>query len=459
MSRIRRTLVVALLCLPYPGGGPAMAQAVRDTLGRVGGVIFDSVAMRPAAGALVQLVPREVTSGATYSTTADARGRFELGGLAAGSYLIGFYFFGTDTLNIQLPPIEVTVRAGERTRADLAVPPPRRIVAAICSASGADSIGAIVGFLRDARNDLPLDSGVVTAAWSVISIGAGGLRFEPGKAEARVSQGGSFVLCGVDAGGEVVLVAASGADTSGAIIVRIPDHGLLRRDVSVGGTVNVRGVVLTDVGRPAPNAEVLLAGRERPVLTDSAGVFRVVGARAGTQTLEARALGYVPERRAVTLAGGRDTSLQIRLTSLKKLLDTIQVVAERVYWADRSGFRQRQRSGNGRYFDREAIRKRNPFDIYSLLQTIPGIQISRSGVDEYLTMRGGIGRCTPSLYVDGVMLPTDLLADLRFLVPIEQIGALEVYSSSAGLPAQFANMNRCGAIVVWTLAPLPRKRR
>lgn len=452
-------IVIGIACLIALRPASALAQAVPDTLGRVGGIVFDSVAMRPAAGAHVQLVSRDVTFAATYSATADTRGRFEVGGLPAGKYLMGFYFVGIDTLNIQLPPLEVTVRAGERTRVDLAVPSPRRIVAAICSASPADSVGAIVGFLRNAQNDQPLDSGAVSAAWSFITIGAGGVRFEPARVEAQVIPGGSFILCGVGAGGEVALIAASGSDTSGTIIVRIPDHGLLRRDVSVGGTVNVRGVVMTDADRPAPNVEVLLAGRDRPAVTDSAGVFRISAARAGTQTLEARALGYLPERRAVTLAADRDTSLDIRLTSLKKLLDTIHVVAERVYWADRGGFRQRQRAGTGRYFDSEAIRKRNPIDVYDLLRTMPGIQITRSGFDEYVTMRGGGGRCSPSLYIDGVRLPASLLNDLRFLAPVQQIGALEVYSSSAGLPLQFSGFNDCGAIVVWTMAPLPRRPR
>lgn len=447
---------LAVLALAVFARAVAVAQTP-DTLGRVDGIVFDSVTMRPAAGALVQLVLRNVPSAETRSTTADGRGRYEFRELPAGSYLIGFYFPGSDSLNIELPPAVVDIKAGERTRANLAVPSPRRIIAALCRVPMADSIGAIVGFLRDARNHSPMVSGSVSAGWNEITIGAAGITIAPVTARAAVATNGSFVLCGVAPGGEATFVGENGRDTSGMIVVRIPDHGLLRQDVSVGGTLNVRGNVVTDAGAPAVGAEVLLAGRDRPTMTDSAGAFRVFSARAGTQTLEARALGYLPERRAVTLTAGRDTSFEIRLTSLKKMLDTIQVVAERVYWADRGGFGERRRSGWGHFFDDQAIQKRKPSDIYDLLWTIPGVRVSRSGFQGSVTMRDGIRGCTPALHLDGVRLPASMVGELSFLVPVDQIAGMEVYGR-AGVPAQFASLSGCGAIVIWTQAS-PHRRR
>lgn len=461
--RLAAALVGCAVLIP----ASTQAQAARrDSVGRVGGVVFDSVAKRPATEALIQLVPKDTSVGGTYSTRADGRGRYELRDLRPGSYLLGFYHTGVDTLNLELPPVVVEVRAGERTRADLAVPSPQRIVTAICPGTSGDSIGAVMGFLRDARNDLPANSGSVSVSWNEITIGAGGVRFVPMQSGSQVTQGGSFILCGVPAASEVTLVGAAGSDTSGAVVVRIPDHGLLRRDVAVGGTLNVKGVVLTDAGLPAINAEVRVAGRERLATTDSAGVFRIVSARAGTQTLEARALGFLPARRAVTLTAGRDTSLEFQLTSLKKLMDTIHVVAERVYWADRGGFRRRQRRGFGYFFDDKAIQQRRPYDIFSLLRTIPSVDISRTGFQTSVSLRGpvpldrkGTTNCLPALHIDGIRFPRDMVGDLDFLVPVNRIAGLEVYTRAGSMPTEFSDFNSCGAIVIWTQPPSPRRRR
>ena len=67
------------------------------------------------------------------------------------------------------------------------------------------------------------------------------------------------------------------------------------------GTI-VGTVVTAESRRPVSDAMVSIPALGRHVTTDSAGRFRMVGVHAGVHGLEARAIGYRPVRREVTVA-------------------------------------------------------------------------------------------------------------------------------------------------------------
>ena len=50
---------------------------------------------------------------------------------------------------------------------------------------------------------------------------------------ATTARGGWFAICGVPRGDDVILEAARGGDTTGAVTVRVPAHGLARRELFV----------------------------------------------------------------------------------------------------------------------------------------------------------------------------------------------------------------------------------
>ena len=430
-------------------------QAQADS-GTVTGTVFDSVNMKPAVGASVQLVARDDRGGAVFSALSDARGRFEIRA-PVGQYIIGFLHSTLDSLNIRAPYATVSVASGATARADLAVPTPSTILAAVCGHHPRDSIGAVVGFLRDARTGAAIDSGRVFAEWVDLVIGPGAIGMEERSTNGKVSDG-AFLLCGVGAaGGDAFLVANDGVDTTGAILVDIPKHGLLRQDFWLGGRVPVRITVSSEKG-PVVNAETWLAGSIRPGHTDSAGVFQFPGARAGTQTLDVRAIGYVPERIPVVLMAGRDTAVDVRLTTFRKMMDTIHIVAQRVYSADVRGFEARRRRGNGTFFDDATIQRRGARTIFDLLRVVPGVQIRRVGFNNRIIMGRGQGNCVPAVFLDGMKMMDEMSGDLDMLVSIEEVGGVEVYRGSY-VPPQFSGFNNCGAIVIWTRAPLPRKGR
>jgi hypothetical protein len=346
------------------------------------------------------------------------------------------------------------VRAAERTRADLAVPSPRRIVASLCRrGADADSTGLLIGLLRDARTGMPVDTGGVEARWNELEFGPKGINQTERKVVGWVGSDGWFALCGVAAIEDLVLFGWHGADTTGATFVAVPANGLARHDLFVGGTARVHGVVRSDRDRPLANARVALANETRIVSTDSSGTFMLGGVPAGTQTLQVRAIGYAPEQRQLVLTADADTALQIRLTAVSRVLDTIQVLGRRVYDADRSGFERRRRMGFGRFFDENDIRRRRPFDVLSLVRQVSFVRLVGNGLDRKLVMSGRGRLCEPTLFLNGGRMPKDLGGELDFLVRPEEIGGMEIYNSSSQVPAQFASFDDCGVIVIWTRPP------
>ena len=189
----------------------------------------------------------------------------------------------------------------------------------------------------------------------------------------------------------------------------------------------------------------------RPVKTNDSGVFVLDSVAQGTQTLEVRALGYVPESRVVNVTAGAPPDT-IRMTSLKAMLDTIRVTAQRVYDADVSGFQERRLLGMGRYIGREEVERRNPYEFTNLLYGHPGVRVTFSQGRVSIAMRGVQGLCTPAIFLDGYEQLVDDASDLNFMVQPEEIQGVEVYNSAPSTPAQFWGRGGtgCRSIVVWT---------
>jgi hypothetical protein len=434
---------------------PATAAAQADTSGRgeVVGTVYDSVARSPVRGATVQLVSVASPEQHAYSAITDAKGDFTISGVAAGRFVIGFQHEALDTLALNTPMRVVDVRAGERTRADVSVPAPAQIVAALCHSNPADSTGLIVGMLRDARGRDLLTSGSVLARWSDLIIDSSGLSRYERVTQAAVGIEGWFTLCNVPAMPDLALFGIHENDTTGATFVTVPANGIIRRDLFLHGTAIVRGTVRSERNVPISNARIGFIGRERTVATDSAGVFFMGDAAAGSQTLEVRALGYAPAQQPILLPAGADTTLNVSLTSVKRVLDTIQVVARRLFNRDSYGFERRKRLGGGYFFDEASVNAIRPFDLLQLLQRVPGLYVTRHGLDRQVLMRGGFhGNCNPTFYLNGMRMPKDVLPDLDLYASPQELAGMEVYRSTTA-PAQFTDFSGCGSVVVWTRPP------
>ena len=434
----------------------ASTGAAQQT-GDVSGMVYDSVARAPLRGAVVQMVPPAGTP--LYSATTDARGRYTIAGAPAGSYTIDFAHQVLDSLAIEPPSRNVEVRAAEVVRVDLAVPAPETIVTQACRTAPTDSVGLLFGILKDSRSGMGLDSGQVVARWSELVIVVGGMSNRERFAAARTVRDGWFAMCRVPSNAEVLVQALRSADSTGISLVKVPEQGLVRFDIAIGGVASVRGRVSSQ-GRPVENARVRAANSERSAYTDSAGEYRLAGVPAGTQTLEVRALGYAPEAIATTLAPESDTPIDVQLTSVKRVMDTIRVAAQRIYSIDAMGFERRRKSRSGLFFDADVVRRRSPYSVLQLLYEVPSMRVEQQGLERTFMMRGGNAAtglpCPPAFFLNGARMPDEMLSELDLLVRPNELQGMEVYQGLTVPPEFFAN-GACGAVIVWTRRAPPKR--
>ncbi len=454
------------------GLAAAWAQAAGAQTTRVTGVVYDSTAGAPLAGAVVQVVDAARPGAPPASAVADGSGRFSVGPLRVGEYLVAFAHPRLDSLGLT----DVTRRVAVREAAahvTLATPGAAAVRALHCGADAAAG-AAVVGQVRGAVRGAPLDSAVLVARWYEIGFvpGRPGLARELTERRARAGADGWFALCGLPAGGEILLHAVHavharrGADSSGAVRVRLPADGVTRHDVHVGArgaTGRLAGSVRGADGAPLSGALVTLAGAAAAVRTDDGGGFVLADAPAGTRTLTVRAVGFTPAERAVAVPAAGSDSVDVRLGSVRAVLDTVRVLAARTMPLARklADFERRRRAmAAGTALDSARVRRANvtrPSDLFRFVPsaTIVPVQDPRTGRRiELLRVRGAASGvsplCLPLVFVDG--MPLTLIEGLQeldlFLTP-DDVLALEFYPGNTA-PAQFYRYGSCGSLVVTT---------
>lgn len=484
---IRFLVLAALLTV----ASSAIAQTASSSPGaQVAGTVYDSSSHRPLTGADVQLqrvrgagsdTPPEVRT-----ATADQSGAFTFENVEEGAYVLGFFHPTVDSLGVAMPTRQIQVRAAQRLRADLAVPSPAGLIALACGPGAvSDTSALLMGFVRDAETLMPPEHAVVVLQWDEIVLGQGGARGETRHITAQPREDGWYAFCNIPVDNVPQLRVARGADSSGVVSADLVGRQVVRRDLYIGsgtrvslsdsasatagltpdgqrsvwrGRATVSGRILSsDDDRPLANARVWLDGSDATATTNDRGEFALGGLPSGSQTLIARALGFLPERTTVhLLTGHAPNEVVVRLTSLKRLIDTVRVTATRVYTSDANGFESRRRAGQGHYIDRAQIERQQATAASDLLRMIPRVEVLASGVGFFghvVAFRKPFafeGYCRPDLYVDGYLFPAGDM-EIDDVVNPADIQGIEVYTKPESAPVQFTNnMSGCGSIVVWT---------
>jgi hypothetical protein len=215
-------------------------------------------------------------------------------------------------------------------------------------------------------------------------------------------------------------------------------------------TYRVSGVVTDGERQPLAEVEVTTGDTGTSavsVKTDGRGRFELGQFRPGILSVRARRLGYEQRTLEVEVgAGGHPSSVEIVLRAVPQELGEVYVSASS--HGRLSGFyeRKQQLGTFGRFLDQEEIRRIGPRNASDLLRKVPGVSFAASpNGGNTIRMRG----CQPMVRVDDQRVPG---AELDELVLPTDIAAIEVYSSAAGIPAQYVERgNRlCGLILVWT---------
>lgn len=468
-------MTIALRTLGWTFAGTLLAAPIalaQDAGARVAvrGSVYDSTAKRPLDGAVVQLVPQaDPARGKAFAALTDSAGAFRITDVSPGDYVVTFYDGRLDELSLTaaLRPLRV-----ERSDVEvaLAIPGPRTVAAIHCGASERDSAAVIVGRLTRVDDSSPIAGATVRAQWFELAFGSKGLVRSTPTARVVTDATGQFVLCGLPGDASVDLWASKDRASTGTIRLDLAPSAVVAQPLSLDfgdtvasggdaekrharGSARLSGVVRAPSGEAIAGARVGLRNSDVEAATDAAGRYTLAELPAGTQSVVARAIGFVPFAQPVLLLPGHASTLDVRFDSTTVVLQTVEVVGKVVFDRATLEFRKAQSRGLGFFIDRAAIDKRQPFDPSDLLYAAPGVHIgygSMMGTGRTITVRGPQGECVPQFVIDGVSWPGEMY-DLDNFIRPDEIAGMAVYRGvETPLEYRVRSGGSCGAIVIWT---------
>ena len=441
------------------------------------GQVYDSVSRLPLSNATVRIV-RVDNPAVGRTATTDVFGRFRYDSVPGGGWLATFLHPVLDSLRLEPGVVRVEINESGAVTLPLSTPSARTLVLGNCRGPQALDMGVVVGEVRRASDDAPLAGATVEVEWPEWVLQRGQLVTDLRRRVARTDSLGRYTLCGAPNGNTLRGFAWNAADSTGAIEVQTPEIGYMVLDFSVApvqrlavrpdsttnnaivasvrrGRARVSGRVTSLDRRPLANAIVRVIGSGSQVRTNGDGNYVIADAGAGTQTVEARAIGYQPMRLATRLSESVPTSVTLRLPVQRVQLDTIRVQAGRELVPELKGIERRWRTGVGTVMNGAMVRDRSNLFITDALRGINGVTVRQvGGFGQSIMMRSANGmECSAGVIVDGQALPPSQSASISLdeITRREDIAAIEVYPRPSMVPAEFTSMTAgCGVVAIWT---------
>jgi hypothetical protein len=446
----------------------ATVQAQPLPAARVTGVVFDSLAMQPLAGATVQLVTTQQPA-RIRAVAADSRGLFRFDSVAVGVYLIGFLHPLLDSLGVDGSMARVEITSPDPVGVTLSTPSPTTLITTRCGPTQPGRPqGLFVGRVRVAGGAPLTTAARVRAQYTQSIASERGLERRTPSQFGTTDSDGLFSVCGVPAGRVINVRAFTVTDSSGFVELTVPNDGLIRRDLLVGqaartrsdtgsrgetlsGTARFRGTVRNATGNPVAGARVVVLGTARENTSGNTGQVTLSALPEGSYTLETRALGYLPLRTVVDLENGTPAEAELTLAALPAAVDTMRVRADRMA-VPLAEFERRRKLGFGHFLDEAQITARAPNIVADVFRQTPGVVTmpGQFGRDRVLLRGTGMtGDCPPAVFLNGLLIPNED-GDLDAIVNARDVRAVEVYARTASVPLQFQTRNGCGSVVIWT---------
>jgi hypothetical protein len=431
----------------------------------VAGIVFDSIAGRPLAGARVWL------EGTDREVTTDARGRYSLEDLSDGVYGVRITHAVLNALGVESLAREVELVRGDVASGNIHVPSLATLLSRGCAAGAPATAGAGAG--DDARATVPV-VGRVFDAMSGRPVRGAALSLSTAAGAPPLATtsgpGGVFRFCDVPAASDAVLAASFMGGARAEVRLSLAGSGAVAHEfrLQLDAPSRVTGRVIDfDEGRPVGGATVLLDGAKAAV-TSADGRFHFPGVQPGDHVIALRHLAFQPVQDTLRIDGtGRAFNLEIKLPREPIRLDAITVtVAERPLTGMLAPVHDRLERvrlyGGGHVFDRSDIERRNPRLLSHLLSDVPGIRVAyttQEDIHHYIITStrsySGTDLCVMTIYMDGMMLVRGGAAgggeNVDHYFSMSAIEAIEVYQPGQRIPSQYwGSSSGCGVILVWT---------
>jgi hypothetical protein len=224
------------------------------------------------------------------------------------------------------------------------------------------------------------------------------------------------------------------------------------------GTVHIRQV-RDAKGRPVSDAQVVVGGVRKAGRSDAGGEAFIDGVPAGNRLIELRRPGYAMSRVSADFAGSDTVRKTVTLEEQAVEIEGVTATSwGRSMRLRRNGFYDRQRTGMGAYMTSDRIELLHPLRTADIFRYMRGFMVRQTSAGPVVVgLRGkglGTGYCVPTVYLDGMALPSSNNRDqhdaLDMMRP-DDILAVEAYAGPATIPAEYNPLgSACGVLLVWT---------
>jgi hypothetical protein len=475
---------VVLTLGPLPNASvSAQSSGNAAALSTVAGTVFDSIGRTALRGASVQIVgAADPVLGRRFTALTDSVGRYAIPDVPPGRYLTGFQHPSLDSLGIESEDRAITLADGS-FQLDFGTPSPATFVALVCPDQPNGSL--LVGHVRSTGSQAPLPDATVSASWSELDTSAVFPAQQNRERSIRAAPSGWFALCGLPHDLAILARAGAGADSSGYVRLSVPARSVRVATFHVGGAVRatgasddilpaqvvwrgeaqLTGIVRDERGQPMANARLSVWGTDTETTTDTRGRFRLGGLPGGTQTVEARAIGFQPVERIIQLSPDEPASADIALSDRVTELAGVNVKATAVR-ARFAPFYERMRDAerginHGYFIAPEDMERRKPTQITNMFEGLAGIRVEQmpgSADPRNKIVRGALrevgGYCLMTIYLDGIRVAGMVGGGhdpINQLIDPTTVAAMEVYPRPVSAPPQYQSLNgTCGVILIWT---------
>ena len=421
------------------------------------GVVIDSLNGRFLAGADVLI------EGVKTTVFTDSLGKFRVDSLQPGTYQVGIFHPLLDTLGLTLATKPFHVGADSASFIVLAVPSASTIIRRECPVRPrAQGTSAVIGQVHDPETLLPVAGAEVSIAWSQIDVSkAAGVVRTPHLIYDSTDASGAFRICGLPNSMKAPLQARRGKSVTAEIPIALGEQDselfartLLLSRIDSGakvGNATVSGRVVLEGAPTNAGSRVEVVGADQVALTNDKGEFTITKLPSGSQVLLARHLGFGAQTVAVDLNSREPQRVTIKLPKFVAMIDPVVVNARRAANLDRTGFTQRQKSGQGFYLGPEQLKDRHPTRLTDLFRTVPGLRVNSTPDGDVVgSSRNAGGNDCVQYYVDDMPWQSAEPGDINQFVNPNEVVAVEVYQGPS-VPAQYSRgMGGCTTIVLWT---------
>jgi hypothetical protein len=441
---------------------------------RVHGIVYDSVARTPLAGALVevQMVDPDPTRSAAsqpslpgFVVVSDSLGRYELTTLPAGLFAVGFQHHVLNALGFESPIKPLDLRVDSIARLDLAIPGGRAVREIACPGRSDD--GLLAGYVVNARGGAPV-SASIEVRWDELLFVNRRMTASHHEAKATPDSTGRFNLCGLPAESPLELRISADGFRDIETEISLPAHGVIHRDFRLAvvdtapGTGTIRLRVVDDSGRAVNTGQAMIASLGRQVSVDS-GVVAIGAVPEGTWAVDVRAIGYEPGSVLIDAESSSPKEATVRIARMPQMLAAVSIVANasKADQAVLDGILARMRSAWGTLVLPSDLSLKNAAYASDAVRWARGFRTWGSNVSGRPYSTGmGQSACTSRefipprekgmvVYLDGARMAFGLQG-VNDAVRPEDILAVEAYPDVVSAPAIWRTNDACAVVAFWT---------